>query len=383
MADSAEEWRDVAEAPGYKVSNLGNVLGKRGTPLTLITNQFGYKVVSPLVNGKTSTRQVHRLVAIAFIPNPDALPLVSHIDGDRLNNRVSNLEWVTPKQNAERAVNRAEESTRRSRKVVQTFPDGHTETWGSMKEAAGEVGVTASTIGLWCSGRAADPRGHGWEFADETEALPLGEKWRRVSLAEPTQEVEVPESVEVSSYGRLRLPNGQIIRGTLKGKYYRYRNHGVHRLVAAAFCELRPGCATVNHLDGDPANNRASNLEWTTQVLNCAHAHATGLCRRKPVRRRSQGGTVTEYPSVREASRVTGASASNIVLACQGKLKKVYNASWEYAGAVSREVSTSPATPVHPVAHVQQANAPAVPSQNEPPSLSDADVDELLANLAL
>jgi hypothetical protein len=87
-----EEWKPVDEVPEYLVSNFGRVKGRRGALLALCANQFGYKIASLFVNKKTIYRQAHRLVALAFIPNPDNHPLVNHIDGNKLNNHVSNLE---------------------------------------------------------------------------------------------------------------------------------------------------------------------------------------------------------------------------------------------------------------------------------------------------
>ena len=62
--------------------------------------QVGYKQVSLWKNNKNTLYYVHRLVAEAFIPNPDSKPEVNHIDGNRCNNLVENLEWVTSSENS-------------------------------------------------------------------------------------------------------------------------------------------------------------------------------------------------------------------------------------------------------------------------------------------
>lgn len=106
-----EEWRDVAGYEGlYQISNYGNVksvaradtVGRKRKErlLTQTNSSWGYKCVK-LCNGETQkTVRVHRLVADAFIPNPDHHPCVNHKDEDKNNNRADNLEWCSWRYNA-------------------------------------------------------------------------------------------------------------------------------------------------------------------------------------------------------------------------------------------------------------------------------------------
>lgn len=110
-----EEWRDIDDiAPGYMVSNLGRLCHLKDHD-----GRIEYKIIAGhiwdnkvckgktkyladkiTVNGECLNRKRHRLVAHAFIPNPDNLPEINHIDGNGLNNNVNNLEWVTSHENA-------------------------------------------------------------------------------------------------------------------------------------------------------------------------------------------------------------------------------------------------------------------------------------------
>ena len=112
MTDTKEIWKDIEGYEGlYQVSNLGRVksfVGRCGKKRELLlngtVNVYGYRSVALYKNGVAKIKPVHRLVANAFILNPNNKPTVNHIDGDKLNNFVTNLEWATPKEQTEHAL---------------------------------------------------------------------------------------------------------------------------------------------------------------------------------------------------------------------------------------------------------------------------------------
>lgn len=99
--NTTEVWKPVHEYEGfYEVSNMGRVRSLRNNiTLRPVLDSYGYSIVSLTVKGNHKCKKIHRLVAKAFIPNPEEKPCINHIDYNRSNNVVENLEWVTPKEN--------------------------------------------------------------------------------------------------------------------------------------------------------------------------------------------------------------------------------------------------------------------------------------------
>lgn len=105
-----EVWKDIPGYEPYQASNLGRIRNgkkgktenckKLGTPLKTRVTERGYEELKLSINKQRVHMLVHRLVALAFIPNPDNKQFVDHIDTNRLNNNVSNLRWTTISENA-------------------------------------------------------------------------------------------------------------------------------------------------------------------------------------------------------------------------------------------------------------------------------------------
>lgn len=183
-----EIWKDVIGYEGlYAVSNLGRVKSlPRGKqwPYRQTHNNIrkpllknGYYAVNLSKNGKVEYFFIHRLVAMAFIPNPHNLPFINHKDESRTNNRVENLEWCThiynvnygtaiERQKRSRAANpndaliRKRVGEKNSKAVRQLTPDGYLiREYSSMIEASQESGVNLSTIFRHCRGMVGNTIG--------------------------------------------------------------------------------------------------------------------------------------------------------------------------------------------------------------------------------
>jgi hypothetical protein len=169
-----EEWKQIEGAEdGYMVSNLGRVKGIRKPIMGQHDNGIGYlQCKIKMRDGKARFLKVHRMVAIAFIPNPYGLSDVNHIDGDKQNNRADNLEWVTHGDNIRkgwengqfenaREVFRANRSGAAARRVAVRRSDG--VVFESQTAAADALGVNQSCICDVLRGRQAACKGYTFE----------------------------------------------------------------------------------------------------------------------------------------------------------------------------------------------------------------------------
>lgn len=199
-----EIWKDVDGFEGrYQISNFGNVkslnYNNTGNPKNLVKrkNYSGYLWVNLHLYGTHKPKLVHRLVAEAFIPNPNQYSQINHKDENKGNNEVSNLEWCTQSYNAkyylERhpgALNERLEKARASRKprspkppkilkikstpktsrfnqtIIQTTKDGEfVKEWENSNTIKHTTGWNASSIIRCCEGARKTAYGFKWHFA--------------------------------------------------------------------------------------------------------------------------------------------------------------------------------------------------------------------------
>lgn len=176
-----EMWKDIEDYVGYyQVSNKGNikslkriVMRDNGWKFTVSEKILktsigtsGYLRAFLYFDKKSKTKSISRLVAKAFIPNPLNKKEINHIDGNKLNNVVSNLEWVSPKENMAHAWEMGLINKKSSMiPVLMSKLDGTPLLWfDSMSEASRETKTDLTSISNCCKGKQKTGNGYKWSL---------------------------------------------------------------------------------------------------------------------------------------------------------------------------------------------------------------------------
>lgn len=185
-----EEWKDIVGYEGiYRVSNQGKVLSLNYGPkgknhfinnservMRQTKSNCGYLQVMLYKDGKPKVKYVHRLVAEAFIEKVDGMNQVNHKDGDKTNNSVENLEWVSARQNTRHAINAGLRPVNQiigkhgtdnplTRTVIQCDTNGNVvKIWESCEAAAKYYSTSRNSIRRCINGHRKTHRGYLWKY---------------------------------------------------------------------------------------------------------------------------------------------------------------------------------------------------------------------------
>ena len=162
-----ERWRDIDGFEGrYRISDHGRVFSLLSKKLlNIYTNSHGYQCVYLYLDGHYKNFKVHRLVAVAFVPNPYNLPQVNHKNEDKTYNYYTNLEWCSAAYNNNYGTRTLRAAITNARPVVCI--ETNIIYWGA-REAARQVGIH-NHISECCNGKRKSCGGYHWRWATEIE----------------------------------------------------------------------------------------------------------------------------------------------------------------------------------------------------------------------
>lgn len=155
-----EEWRQIKGTHDAFVSNWGRI-SVNGRLIEPKVDSEGYLRAS--VEGRRD--RVHRFVAAEWCENPLGKSMVNHIDGDKTNNRAENLEYVTPKENAEHAGRMGLIKTGKRRRPITAIKDGVARLFRNQTEAAEALGISSKSINKALRGKRKTAHGYAFNYA--------------------------------------------------------------------------------------------------------------------------------------------------------------------------------------------------------------------------
>ena len=261
----------------YLISEQGEIKNIKTNKILKGTIRNGYQMIKLTINQIKKDYLVHRLVAITFLENPLNLPQVNHKDKNKLNNSVSNLEWVSIQEN--------------------------------MQHRSKEISIQRSSV--------------------KKKNIILDEHWRQYKKT----------NYWISDKGECYNISTQHLLSPIKsGDYYKYcfsingvkSSALIHKLVYSLFKDDYTESKQINHIDGNKANNILTNLELVTRQQNNLHSCYTlhnNVC--KVGQFDLQDNLICIYASMSEAAQAVNGTVSAISQVCAGKAKTHKNFIWK------------------------------------------------------
>ncbi len=331
----------------YEISNIGNVRNQMNGKLLALNkrdndDQKNYVYCTIYLDKYIKrTCLVHRLVALTFLKSDedDTKIFVNHKNGNKHDNRVENLEWVSHSENVKHAhQNEDRVSTGKSIEQYEYGTDKFIQTFDSKRNAAKALEISEKNFDANLTGRTKcvnTPSGKFYFKRVEERLVPTEDDLKDF---EPIKD---HISFLIHRDGRIYNTKRKIfMKPRLEKGYYNLilndKNYYIHRLIAIQFIPNPEKKTCVNHKDGNKENYHVDNLEWVTSSENNQHAYNNNLisnCQSVHIYNLN-GKYIKTFKSIADACRELNLNDncnSTITKCCQGQTKYSYNYIWRYA----------------------------------------------------
>jgi hypothetical protein len=352
---NTEIWKEINNFSKYEISNYGNLKNKDTQKILHSSIKSGYLCTSLTDNnGIRKPVRIHRLVALNFIPNVENKETVNHINHNRLDNNIKNLEWMTTtEQNnhkrkckkeiqelvSSRAVWRIDKDTNKKLELYQTIRFASQWVFDNKLTSITDFnnGNNIKTkICAVCQKKYQRNTafGYKWEYCNENVNKYIYEEWKDI----PCEIVNNVNGYKISNYGRVKNHKGRITEGHKHESGYLWvsispNQYLLHRLVAKVFIPNPENKQQVNHIDGNKANACVSNLEWVSCKENSQHSHNTGLnpTKKSIIQYDLDMNKIKEFNSQKEASIQLNINHQDINKCCKNKNKSAGGFIFKYS----------------------------------------------------
>ena len=338
-----EVWKSIENFNNYEISTFGNVRNiKTNQKLKPYLDYPGYLNITLSKNNIKKSLKIHRLVAFAFIPNLENKPTVNHIDKNKQNNYILNLEWATmSEQNI--SINKGKFLNKTNSiciHKINSITNIIIDKYNSISEAAKWIfdekltkntdfnkivcSSISSKICAVANGHRNIAYNYKWKYYSEIENFD-NEIWKEI----PLELTNNKKGYFISSYSRFKNTKGHIITDYKYSSGYKRLRIGnnkylLHRLVAITFIPNLENKEQVNHIDGNKLNNKLENLEWVTNKENQIHKVNSGLYKGEKgvIQYDLNMNKINEFKSIIKASKTLNIHKNIIIRCCKGKTKK-------------------------------------------------------------
>lgn len=325
----------------YRASSLGNIKSLRTNK---ILNQHigvnGYKTVALRKNSddvKPKIFYVHRLLALTFIENENNYPVVDHIDGNKLNNDLSNLRWSTYSENVKNShLTNANYNNKKKEVYKMDINNNIIEKYESIKDAKiiNNYKYDAGIIRC-CKNKQQLYDNFKWKYVDDIVEEMLFNADEIFTKIDKIYNNEYSD-YSISNYGKIyNIKKNIYYKPTSATGYFKIKlidnnnnenNYLIHRLVAYFFISKENENKIVNHKDENKLNNYCKNLEWLNdRGENIRYSMSKNIYQIDP----KTNNIINTFLTIKEAEQQLKISIGSISKCINGKLKTAGGYIWK------------------------------------------------------